>query len=182
MRQIEKSTYPCQIFTIPEMIEPIGDLDKIKQFPNRIRRFIKRRLMYLRNWITVYKHEAKIKPEATLSKSNNHLQAGDWVFVKSRMDIRTTLNLWNKLGGCGFMEEMWLYCGTSQQVLKQVNQFLDERDYRVKRCKNTVILDGVYCSGTVDFGPCDRNCFFFWREEWLERLEKGELPHEHKSG
>jgi hypothetical protein len=26
------------------------------------------------------------------------------------------------------------------------------------------------CQGTKDFGRCDRSCFFFWREEWLEKL------------
>jgi hypothetical protein len=52
-----------------------------------------------------------------------------------------------------------------------VEKFLDERDYLMKKCKGMVTLDGVLCEGTIDFGACDRGCFFFWREEWLEKLE-----------
>ena len=33
-----------------------------------------------------------------------------------------------------------------------------------------VILDGVICEGTKDFGICDRACFYFWRVEWLEKI------------
>ncbi len=29
---------------------------------------------------------------------------------------------------------------------------------------------GLQCNGTPTFGPCDRCCFLFWREEWLERV------------
>jgi hypothetical protein len=27
--------------------------------------------------------------------------------------------------------------------------------------------------GTPDYGRCDRACFYFWREEWLEKLDSG---------
>jgi hypothetical protein len=69
------------------------------------------------------------------------------------------------------MEEMWEYCGTTHKVLKRVEKFLDERDYLIKKCNGMVILEGVYCQGTVDFGECDRTCFIFWREEWLEKVD-----------
>ena len=69
------------------------------------------------------------------------------------------------------MEEMWTYCGTEQKILKRVEKLLDEHDYLMKKCKGIVILDGVMCQGTKDFGTCDRSCFYFWREEWLENLE-----------
>jgi hypothetical protein len=41
----------------------------------------------------------------------------------------------------------------------------------MKQCKGIVILENVFCQGTKDFGACDRTCFFFWREEWLEKIE-----------
>lgn len=98
------------------------------------------------------------------------LKPGTKVRVRSQEEIAVTLNEWNQLKRCAFMEEMWPYCGTTQTVFKRVGQFLDERDYLIKKCRGTVILDGVYCEGTRDFGPCDRSCFFFWREEWLEPI------------
>ena len=70
------------------------------------------------------------------------------------------------------MEEMWVFCGTKQRVLKRVNTFLDERDYKMKRCKGIVILDEVMCSGTKDFDHCDRSCFFLGRQEWLKRMNQ----------
>jgi hypothetical protein len=76
------------------------------------------------------------------------------------------------------MEEMWCHCGTTQRVYKRVEKFMDERDYLVKRCKGIVILEGVMCEGTKDFGPCDRSCFYFWREEWLEKLHNPGFPNQ----
>jgi hypothetical protein len=99
------------------------------------------------------------------------VQAGDRVRVRSKQEIQATLNRWNQLNRCSFMEEMWPYCGTTQRVLKRVGKFLDERDYLIKKCKGVLILDGVMCQGTKDFGACDRSCFFFWREEWLEKID-----------
>jgi len=101
-----------------------------------------------------------------------NLKPGDWVIVKSKEEIKETVNNWNQLKGCAFMEEMWPYCGTKQRVLKRVERFLDERDYLVKKCKGIVLLEGVMCQGTKDFGPCDRSCFYFWREEWLEKISQ----------
>ena len=85
-------------------------------------------------------------------------------------EIEATLNHWRQLKGCGFMPEMEGYCGTTQRVLKRVERFVDERDLLVKKARGIVFLDGVFCQGTADFGPCDRTCYFFWREEWLEKV------------
>lgn len=97
------------------------------------------------------------------------LKAGDLVRVRSKEEIQATLDYRNQLQGCAFMEEMWPYCGTTQQVLKRVARVLDERDFLVKKCKGIVLLDGAICEGTKELGPCDHSCFFFWKEEWLEK-------------
>lgn len=102
----------------------------------------------------------------------SRLKAGDLVRVRSREEIQATLDRWRSLKGCGFLKEMARYCGTSQRVLKRVERFVDERDYRMKKASGIVLLDGVLCSGTGNSGRCDRSCFFFWREEWLEKLER----------
>ena len=59
------------------------------------------------------------------------LQPGDLVRVRSKEDIRATLDHWNQRRGCAFLDEMWPYCGTQQRVFKRVERFLDERDYRI---------------------------------------------------
>jgi hypothetical protein len=61
------------------------------------------------------------------------------------------------------------YCGTVQRVLKPVMRFADERDMTIRNARGIVILENITCKGTAAFGPCDRNCFLFWRQEWLEK-------------
>lgn len=99
------------------------------------------------------------------------LQQGDKVRVRSREEIESTLNNWKQLKGCAFMPEMAIYCDSSQRVWKRMERFVDERDLRVKRSKGIILLEGVFCQGTAGFGACDRSCFVFWREEWLEKIE-----------
>ncbi|KUO53562.1 MAG: hypothetical protein APF76_12195 [Desulfitibacter sp. BRH_c19] len=100
------------------------------------------------------------------------LKAGDLVRVKSKEEIEATLNHLGQLRGCGFMADiMTPYCETIQRVLKPMERFVNERDLRVKKCKGLILLEGVMCEGTTKFGRCDRSCFIFWREEWLEKVE-----------
>lgn len=103
------------------------------------------------------------------------LEPGITVRVRSREEIEATLDPWRQLRGCSFMPEMGIYCGTRQRVLKPVRQFVDERDYRMKKARDVYLLEGLMCEGTATFGPCDRGCLYFWRREWLE-------PDDERSG
>jgi hypothetical protein len=98
------------------------------------------------------------------------MESGDHVRVRARDEIARTLDDKSRLKGCLFMSEMWNYCGTQQRVLKPLQQFLDERTYRVKTASGIVLLEGVVCQGTDVPGGCDHCCPFFWREEWLEKI------------
>jgi len=137
--------------------------------PGRERSF-KRRTNDLMNWFCKFVGRST-RPSAPPTKvSSRHLEAGDLVRVRSLEEIQTTLNHWRQLRGCTFMPEMAEYCGTTQRVLKPMKRFVDERDLRVKRSRGIILLEGVNCRGTAEFGPCDRYCFVFWREEWLEKI------------
>jgi hypothetical protein len=108
---------------------------------------------------------------------------GDLVRVRSQAEIEATLNHWHQLKGCTFMPEMAQYCGSRHCVLKVMERFIDERDLRVKKASGIVLLADVICQGTADFGRCDRCCFFFWREEWLEPVAPaGAAPEENDVG
>jgi hypothetical protein len=159
--------------TIPE---PCGAFNIGWQRLHRLKRILKRRWRYLVNFIREVEH---IKDRTQSSDTRQSvivtLESRDLVRVKSREEIQATLDRWNQLKGCAFMEEMWPHCGTIQRVYKRVEIFMDERDYLMKRCKGIVLLEGVICEGTKDFGQCDRSCFYFWREEWLEKLHEPEL-------
>ena len=112
------------------------------------------------------------KPKVSLPKSTlNGLQTGDWVRVRSIEEIEATLNHWNQVRGCAFMPEMAKYCGTTHRVLKRMKSFVDERDLLIKKSSGIILLEGVMCRGATGFGRCDRACFHFWREEWLEKVD-----------
>ncbi len=95
---------------------------------------------------------------------------GDLVRVRSAEEITSTLDLFKELKGCAFLPEMYQYCGTEQRVLKSMQYFMDERDYKLKKVRGVVLLENVTCTGAPAFGACDRCCFLFWRAEWLEKI------------
>jgi hypothetical protein len=157
----------CQSVRLEKTSEPLSVVEIGWQFRHKLRRVLRRRLTFLRNRISRSGGVAYAPPGTERTAVGQALVAGQSVRVKTREEIQATLDSWNYLKGCGFMEEMWQYCGTRQRVLKPVRRFLDERDYRVKKARGIVLLEGVTCEGTRDYGPCDRNCYYFWREEWL---------------
>ncbi|NOZ81322.1 MAG: hypothetical protein GXP63_06655 [DPANN group archaeon] len=164
----------CQLYGFEGMAEPLGFTSRIWQRRNRLRRILKRRKNYIVNMLSEIVAPGKAATNASVQGNAAVLHPGDLVRVRSREEILSTVNRWNQLKGCAFMEEMWPFCGSTQRVLKRVEKFLDERDYLMKKCRGIVILEGVFCEGTKDFGACDRTCFFFWREEWLEKVEGAE--------
>jgi hypothetical protein len=125
----------------------------------------------LAHWQSRLAHKVEPAPAPAAMPAVTPLQAGDLVRVRSQQEIAATLDRWKELKGCAFLEYMWPYCDTTQRVLQPMTRFLDERDYRVKKCKGIILLEGVICHGTPVFGRCDRCCHLFWREEWLEKIE-----------
>jgi hypothetical protein len=161
----------CQLHCIPVIQSKRSRMDAIWNLFMRIIRAVKRRLRFI--WATIegmrIQKSIKIGDLGPLA-SGDVIRPGATVRIRTREEIKTTLDKWNRLRGCVFMEEMARYCGTVQKVLKKVERFLDERDYSIRKSRGIVILEGVLCQGTVDFGPCDRTCYFFWREEWLQAI------------
>jgi hypothetical protein len=133
----------------------------------QLKRLFNNLMLYQSRWLRYYD-----KPQASPAIIGiTSLCPGDWVRIRSRAEIEATLNFTHALKGCAFMGEMWEYCGTTHRVLKCVQRFVDERDYQVKKARGIVLLEGVMCQGTELYGRCDRACFFFWREEWLEKIQ-----------
>ena len=162
--------FRCQLYCLEPMFKPTGKPERMWQFRHRFKRIVKRRMSYLYHFLSErFGKRRTVTPSSSAAAPN--FQPGDAVRIKSEEEIEATLDRWNCLKGCAFMEEMWPYCGTKQHVFKRVRRFLDERDYLTRRSNGIVLLDRVTCEGTKDFGPCDRACFFFWREEWLEKID-----------
>jgi hypothetical protein len=100
-----------------------------------------------------------------------NLKKGDLVKVRPRYEIEQTLDENNQYQGCGFMESMWQYCGGSYKVLKRVEVVLDPWKKKLRKCRDTVALDGLFCHGDPKINTeCDRTCIFYWKEAWLEKV------------
>lgn len=179
--KLEESRPACQILCYAQVAEgrgttpPVSLGKKMKYFIRRHMSPTRERALrsYTNNLMNRFaklmgRPTKPTAPAEALAATN--LQAGDVVRVRTREEIDATLNHWHQLKGCSFMPEMEQYCGTTQRVLKRVERFVDERDLRIKRAKGIVFLEGVICGGTADFGTCDRSCYHFWREEWLEKV------------
>jgi hypothetical protein len=177
----DESQVDCQIPCLQLVAEGKADMPPAS-FRRRVKLAIRRRLSPGRERaLKTYTNGLMNRFAALTSRSGKpaapqtraatpHLKAGDSVRVRSREEVEATLNHWKQLKGCTFMNEMWTYCGTTQRVLRLLERFVDERDLSVKTAKGIVLLEGVMCAGTADFGRCDRSCFYFWREEWLEKI------------
>lgn len=98
---------------------------------------------------------------------------GELVRVRSKEEISKALDSHNQHGGCLFMEGMWGYCGRSLKIIKIVNHFFDEYQYKMFKPNSSIyLLEGSICNGNIEeAGPeCDRSCYIMWHEEWLESL------------
>jgi hypothetical protein len=161
----------CQIPGISRMGE-----EEIKAEPQPFTLRLKRSLAvpwnyYVKRWLKKGYHLAvdKKTPNQAVAIAKP-LKAGDQVRVRSWEEIEATLDPFKELKGCAFLVEMKEFCGTTHRVFQVMERFLDERDYKVKKVKGVVLLEGVICRGTPVFGRCDRSCLLFWRQEWLEKI------------
>lgn len=185
----------CQVETVPHLsvgrseMEGISILIRIKLFLKRsftseAKRTIKKLADKFITSLLNFSPKRRSSEESSFSidwneqgekdkaKISHQFLRGQMVRIRSKDEIQATLNLWREMKGCNFMEEMYPYCGTAHTIIRVVERFVDERDYLVKKARGLYLLDGVMCEGTRTYGRCDRACFFFWREEWLEAVEE----------
>lgn len=173
----------CGFFSLPTISEgnvsmpPLALLKKLKLI---VRRNVsagtyRALLRYYENVLCLYirlKNKGQTQNGVLENSGPKSLKTGDLVRIRSKEEIQATLNNVGRLKGCAFMSVQETYCGTVHTVLKSMERFVDERDLKVKRCTGLILLEGVICEGTTDFGRCDRSCFLFWREEWLDKIEE----------
>jgi len=169
----------CQLPSIPKM--STGPAESIAIETSPIRR-IKRLLAvpwnyHVKRWLKQSYHAVvRLRGGSSMQRAAMDFapavpfKTGDLVRVRSREAIDSTLDPFKELKGCAFLPDMYQYCGTQQRVLRSMQRFMDERDYKMKKARGVILLENVFCTGTPTFGACDRCCFLFWREEWLEEV------------
>ena len=99
------------------------------------------------------------------------LQPGERVRVRSRAEIRDTLDRKGRNRGLSFDVEMTPYSGRTMQVDRVVTTVIDEKTGRMVhppgRC---IVLEGAVCQGHYH-GLCQKQTEPYWREAWLERAD-----------
>jgi len=104
------------------------------------------------------------------------LASGDIVHIKPYGQIACTLNRMAKYKGLNFLPGMKRYCGQESTVLKKPRYVLDGGGKVIRECKDIVILNGLYCNGKglVSDEGCDRCCLYYWKRDWLEKVDGNE--------
>ncbi|MGD9931852.1 MAG: hypothetical protein AB7U05_17670 [Mangrovibacterium sp.] len=149
---------------------PVKEASQLRHLLYRIAKKIPNKLFTLQGRI---KHRAiqwnnRAVSDKPVTKSLN-LQPGEWVKVRSLTEIALTLDKNGKYRGLYFMPEMEQFCGGKYMVFKKAEKIKLESNGELRKLKSpSYFLEGVYCTGEFQ-GGCDRSCFHFWREEWLER-------------
>jgi hypothetical protein len=99
------------------------------------------------------------------------LQPGEWVVVKSKEEIRATLDKAGRNRGLTFENEMLPYCGKRFRVMRRVERIMEESTGRMKELGGaSVILEDVICASYYR-RFCPRSNLLYWREIWLRRAE-----------
>ena len=96
------------------------------------------------------------------------LEPGEWVEVKSKADIRRTLDAADTHRGLGFSSDMYDFCGRKMRVSRRVDTILREETGKVRSVRDTVLLEGGECRRHLG---CARQMPLMWREAWLKRLD-----------
>jgi len=97
------------------------------------------------------------------------LKPGEQVRVRTEPEILATLDKCDQYKGMAWMPMMRDCCGREFKVYKRVNKIVLESTGEIRKLKNTVLLESAICDGIYG---CDRSCFFFWKEAWLQRVAR----------
>jgi hypothetical protein len=110
------------------------------------------------------------------------LKPGEVVRVKSRRQILETLDQKSCNRGMSICLEVTRCCGREAEVRYRVDRLIDERTGTMREITDTVTLQnfrpnktlGEECLCHGQLGDCPRGELMYWREIWLERVNRGD--------
>jgi hypothetical protein len=108
------------------------------------------------------------------------LKPGEMVRIKSRAQIVETLDHRMSNRGLGVCAEMMRCCGREAEVRYRADRIIDEKSCTMRELSNTVVLQnighgkrlGEECLCYDQPGDCPRGGLMYWREIWLERVDR----------
>ena len=101
-----------------------------------------------------------------------NLRAGEWVEVRSKEEILSTLDEKGRLEALPFMPEMFAFCGRRFRVNKRAHKTCDPvNGLEIRGMTRTVHLQGLRCDGSAH-GGCQAGCLIYWKDAWLKRANE----------
>ncbi len=99
------------------------------------------------------------------------LRVDDWVEVRDKEEILSTLDPSGRLDGLPFMPSMFKYCGQRFRVFKSAHKTCDTVSGRYvgRRVADAVHLN-LRCDGHA-YGGCQAGCLIFWKTAWLKPVD-----------
>src|SRR5262245_54528979 len=92
------------------------------------------------------------------------LRAGDWVQVRTKEEILSTLDANGRLDELPFMPEMLRYCGMTMRVGKRAHKTCDPAlGIGGRKMESSVHLENIRCDGSAH-DRCEAGCLIFWKE------------------
>jgi hypothetical protein len=127
-------------------------------------------------------HRSLCGPHERTPSDSLGLNPGEVVRVKSRAQIVETLDHKRSNRGLGICYEMMRCCGHEAEVRYRVDRFIDEKSGRMVKLSHTVALQNIghreglaeECHCDDQLGDCPRGGLMYWREIWLERVNRRE--------
>src|SRR4051812_1539103 len=107
------------------------------------------------------------------------MRSGDWVEVRTKAEILSSLDNSGRLDGLPFMPQMFHYCGKQFRVFKRAHKTCDtiSGTYEGRQLSDSVHLD-LRCDGQA-YGGCQAACLIFWKEAWLKPVNQTTSPSFH---
>ncbi|MCJ7785287.1 MAG: hypothetical protein MUP41_15245 [Desulfobacterales bacterium] len=169
--------YFCQYTTMTDIGRELNRIEKFYQFLLRVYPAIQRRI---RRWRDKFpqKSDRRVNREIIINEcqpedsSGDTLKIGDMVKVLSYSQIRSTLNDRGVFKNLKFQQPMEKYCNNTYEVLRIPQYVLNNGGRKINKCKDVVILRGLYCNGKgmMTHEGCDMCCLHYWKTDWLKKI------------
>jgi hypothetical protein len=118
--------------------------------------------------ITIHRTASTMTQPQPLIHQRLGLRSGDWVRVRTKQEILSTLDQNGRLEQMPFMPEMLEHCGKTFRVGKRAHKTCDPvNGLESRRLSDSVHLEGLRCDGAAH-GGCQAGCLLFWKEAWLK--------------
>lgn len=169
--------YTCQYTTIRDIGRELNRIEKCYQILLRAYPAIQRRI---RRWRDTFSQKSNRRSNMEIitkdyppeDSSGDRLEIGDMVKVLPYSQIKSTLNERGVFKNLSFQAPMEKYCNSTYQVLKLPQYVLNNGGRKINRCKDVVILRGLYCNGKgmLTHEGCDMCCLHYWKTDWLKKI------------